>query len=182
MEAEHIKTEKAGIVLQDENIIEESTELTPLLPDENDDITEYLTGSSFEKLKNRFAEAEEDESIRNEDFNPLTSGKATKKGTDDDIRSNPSFKKDVFDSEISISLASEFGSADSAYDNDAISFGDINIDLDSLGALVSDDSDIEIDRNEKYNTNTRVIYIDENADDGIKRNTDLEVSDVFSDN
>lgn len=49
------------------------------MPDENDDITEYLTDSSFEELKKRFAEAEEDESIRNEDFNPLSSGKASKK-------------------------------------------------------------------------------------------------------
>lgn len=168
--------------MQDENKIEELSELVPALPDENDDITEYLTDSSFEKLKKRFAEAEEDESIRNEDFNPLSSGKASKKGTEDDIRSNPSFKKDIINSESPIALASEFGSADSDYDNDAISFEDISIDLDSLGSLVSDDSSNEIDRSEKYDTNTRIIYIDENADDGIKRNTDLEVSDVFSDN
>lgn len=168
--------------MQDENKIEESSELVPALPDENDDITEYLTDSSFEELKKRFAEAEEDENIRNEDFNPLSSSKASKKGTEDDIRSNPSFKKDIINSESPITLASEFGSADSDYDNDAISFEDISIDLDSLGSLVSDDSSNEIDRSEKYDTNTRVIYIDENANDGIKRNTDLEVSDVFSDN
>lgn len=163
-----------------ENRIDDTAELVPALPDENDDITEYLTDSSFEDLKKRFAEAEEDESIRNEDFNPLSSNKASKKGTDDDIRSNPSFKKDIIDTETPIALANEFGTADSEFDNDAISFEDISIDLESLGSLVNDDDGNKIEQNEKFNTNTRVIYFDENTDDGIKRNTDLEVSDVFS--
>lgn len=77
-------------------------------------------------------------------------------------------------------MANEFGTADSEFDNDAISFEDISIDLESLGSLVNDDDGNKIEQNEKFNTNTRVIYFDENTDDGIKRNTDLEVSDVFS--
>lgn len=164
--------------MQDENKIGENAELAPILPDENDDITEYITDSSFEALKKRFAAAEEDQSIRDEDFNPLIAGKASKKNAVDELRSAPSFKKEIIDPETPIALAHEFGSADSEFDNDAISFGDIDIDLDSLGSLV-DEENKEIDRSEEYNTNTRVIYVDENADDGIKRNTDTEVTDVF---
>ena len=178
MEAEHKINRESRDHLADENKIGENAELAPILPDENDDITEYITDSSFEALKKRFAAAEEDKSIRDEDFNPLVSGKASKKGADDELRSSPSFKKDILSSDTPISLAHEFGSADSEFDNDAISFGEIEIDLDSLGSLV-DEENKEIDRSEEYNTNTRVIYVDENADDGIKRNTDADVTDVF---
>ena len=76
-------------------------------------------------------------------------------------------------------MAQEFGSADSEFDNDAISFGEIDIDLDSFESLIGNGERKDIDRSEEYNTNTRVIFVDEDADDGIKRNTDTEVTDVF---
>ena len=99
--------------MPDENKIGVNSDLVPILPDENDDITEYLTDSSFESLKKRFAAAEEDQSIRDEDFNPLIAGKATKKAVEDGLRSAPSFKKDITESNNQIPLAQEFGSADS---------------------------------------------------------------------
>ena len=46
--------------MPDENKIGVNSDLVPILPDENDDITEYLTDSSFESLKKRFAAAEEE--------------------------------------------------------------------------------------------------------------------------
>ena len=46
--------------MPDENKIGVNSDLVPILPDENDDITEYLTDSSFEFLKKRFAAAEEE--------------------------------------------------------------------------------------------------------------------------
>ena len=83
--------------MPDENKIGVNSDLVPILPDENDDITEYLTDSSFESLKKRFAAAEEDQSIRDEDFNPLIAGKATKKAVEDgritEKRINESVKK-----------------------------------------------------------------------------------------
>ena len=165
--------------MSDEKRIDENNELIPLEIDENDDITEYITDGSLEALKNRFGTAEEDESIRNEDFNPLVSGaKVDKHQIDDDLRSSPSFKKDSALIETPKGLTNEFGSAESIFDNDAISFNDISLEL--YGDLSKDDDKKDFDKSEEYNTNTRVIYVDEEADDGIKRNTDLEVSDVFT--
>ena len=46
---------------------------------ENDDITDYIQDKSFDDLVKRFGTADEDESIRNEDFNPLVMGKVSKK-------------------------------------------------------------------------------------------------------
>lgn len=164
--------------MSDEIINGESTELSPLPVDVNDDITEYITDSSFEALKKRFGVAEEDQSIRDEGFNPLEQGKASKK-SEDEARIMPSFKKDVLDKATSVPMQSEFGTAESRFDNDAISFDEINIDLDSLGSLVNENDSVEVDRSTEFSTNTRVVYLDESADDGIKRNTDLEVSSVF---
>lgn len=164
--------------MSDEIINGESTELSPLPVDVNDDITEYITDSSFEALKKRFGVADEDQSIRDEDFNPLEQGKASKK-SEDEARIMPSFKKDVLDKATSVPMQSEFGTAESRFDNDAISFDEINIDLDSLGSLVNENDSVEVDRSTEFSTNTRVVYLDESADDGIKRNTDLEVSSVF---
>ena len=75
-------------------------------------------------------------------------------------------------------LTNEFGSAESTFDNDVISFDEISLDL--YGDLSQDDGEKDFDKSEEYNTNTRVIYVDEDTEDGIKRNTDLEVSDVFT--
>lgn len=160
--------------------IDATNDNLPALPtDENDDITEYITNSSFEELKKRFGSAEEDKSIRDEDFNPLnTSVKGSKRSSDEDYRSSPSFKKDA-ELTAPSKLQNEFGTAESRFDNDSISFDEIDIDLNSIGDLVNDSQDASAVSNEEFNTNTRVVFLDENADDGIKRNTDFDVINVF---
>lgn len=178
MATEHKIKQKAVILLSEEIKNGNGEELVPAV-EINDDITEYITDSSFEALKKRFGVAEEDQSIRDEDFNPLTNGRASKK-SDGDNSPAPSFKKDIGEAEVNSSLQNEFGTADSRFDSDAISFDEINIDLDSLDTLIDEDETAEIDRSGAYNTNTRVIYEDSEADDGIKRNTDIEVSCVFN--
>lgn len=44
--------------------------------------------------------------------------------------------------------------------------------------MTLEDKPTEFDGND-FDTNTRVVYSDDTLDDGIKRNTDIEVSDVF---
>lgn len=152
----------------------------PIPSDDNDDITEYITDSSFESLKKRFGEAEEDESIRNEDFNPLSTSIKGAKKSDDILRSAPSFKSDPMPTDTIAPLKSAFGTAESRFDSDAISFDDIEIDLNSYNDLTEEVENKPSDKTDEYDTNTRVIYVDNDMDDGIKRNTDLEVSSVFS--
>ena len=63
----------------------------------------------------------------------------------------------------------------------AVSFDDI--DIGSLGDIVNTEekkAENAAESDPTYNTNTRVVYLNESADDGIKRNTDLEVSSVFT--
>lgn len=143
----------------------------------DDDITEYIYDESFEKLRHRFAEADEDEDIRNEDFNPLITGRGSKKTDFDELRSSPSFKKDPISEESLTPVQNVFGSAESDFDNDVISFEEI--DLEALGDITAKDDAPKIETTEKFNTNTKVIFSDEDADDGIKRNSDIEVTDVF---
>jgi len=148
---------------------------------ENDDITDYIQDKSFDDLVKRFGTADEDESIRNEDFNPLVMGKVSKKNEQDEFRSAPSFKADPITSVATISTKSAFGTAQSEFDNDAVSFDDI--DIGSLGDIVNaeeEKAENAAESDPTYNTNTRVVYLNESADDGIKRNTDLEVSSVFT--
>ena len=144
---------------------------------ENDNIIEFIQDDSLSALKSRFGSVEEDEEIRNGDFNPLVSGKSAKKKSQSDERKNPSFKKDILSEESRSQLQSEFGSAESDFDNDAIGFDEI--DIESLGDMTIDDKPTEFDKSKDFVTNTRVIYSDDSLDDGIKRNTDIEVSDVF---
>lgn len=148
---------------------------------ENDDITEYIQTKSFDDLVKRFGAAEEDESIRNEDFNPLVMGKASKKNVEESSEMIPSFKAEPITTVARIATKSPFGTAQSEFDNDAVSFDDI--DIGSLGDIVNDDEEKDdpvSGTDSKSETNTRVIYLDESAEDGIKRNSDLEVSSVFS--
>ncbi len=170
---------------ESEQMSEERTNENKLLREleqniaDNDDIIEFIRDDSMSALKSRFGSVEEDEEIRNEDFNPLVSGKSSKKKNRSDDRKNPSFKKDILSDEIRNQLQNEFGTAESDFDNDAIGFDEI--DLDSLGDITLEDKPTEYD-GKKFDTNTRVIYSDNSLDDGIKRNTDTEVSDVFFNN
>ncbi|MGN0549364.1 MAG: hypothetical protein ACI4IM_07190 [Acutalibacteraceae bacterium] len=149
---------------------------------EEDDITEYIQNKSFSDLVARFGTAEEDESIRNEDFNPLVSGRIPKKANSSDMPDAPALKKDMIHdgAESQIPLRDEFGLADSVFDNDAISFDDIDI-----GDFEVIESELDKSENKPangFNTNTRVVYLDKSVDDGIKRNSDEDVSSVFTPN
>ena len=165
-----------------EQMSEEKTNENELLREleqntaDNDDIIDFIQDDSLSALKSRFGSVEEDKEIRNGDFNPLVSGKNTKKKNRHDDRKNPSFKKDILSEESRSQLQSEFGSAESDFDNDAIGFDEI--DLEALGDMTLKEKPAEFDGKD-FDTNTRVIYSDNTLDDGIKRNTDIEVSDVF---
>lgn len=146
--------------------------------DTNEDIIEYIQTASMADLMNRFGIAEESESIRNADFNPLDGKKSPKKQPDDEERAIPSFKKDPLYSSSNTALASSFGSAESEFDNDAISFDEI--DLDTLGDITVNDSPAENKNStDTLDAHTRTVFFDEQLDDGIKRNDDFEVTDVF---
>lgn len=147
---------------------------------EEDNITEYIQTKSFNDLVARFGTAEEDESIRNEDFNPLVSGRMSKKANSSEMPNAPTLKKDMIhdETESPIPLQDEFGLADSVFDNDAISFDDIDI-----GDFEVIESELDKSENKPangFNTNTRVVYLDKSVDDGIKRNSDEDVSSVFT--
>lgn len=146
--------------------------------DTNEDIIEYIQTASMADLMKRFGIADENESIRNADFNPLDGKKSPKKQPEDEERAAPSFKKDPLYSSSNTALASSFGSAESEFDNDAISFDEI--DLNSLGDITVEDSPASDEASpDALNAHTRTVFIDNNLDDGIKRNDDIEVTDVF---
>lgn len=146
--------------------------------DINEDITEYIQNASVADLMKRFGIAEESESIRNSDFNPLDGKKAPKKQTDGEERAAPSFKKDPLYSSNSALASSSFGSAESEFDNDAISFDEI--DIGSLGDITAEDSPDKSDgQADTLDAHTRTVYVDDHLDDGIKRNDDTEAADVF---
>lgn len=168
---------KGGDFLANENKPTEPVESI----DTNEDIIEYIQTASMADLMKRFGIADENESIRNTDFNPLDGKKSPKKQPEDEERAASSFKKDPLYSSANTALASSFGSAESEFDNDAISFDEI--DLDSLGDITVEDSPAEDEASPNtFDTHTRTVFIDDNLDDGIKRNDDIEVTDVFMNN
>ena len=157
----------------------------------NDDIVEYIQENSLEALKARFGTAEEDESIRNEGFELATSGGLFIKPRPENLYQyaagevNP--KEDIStDSESELSKV--FESTKSEHDNDNVTFGDLEIGKPETKAEEttekpaeepeSDEEEIQIVK--KYNTHTKVIFSDENLDDGIKRNSDSELEDFFT--
>lgn len=99
---------------------------------ENDDIVEYIEGKNLSDLKARYTAAEEDENIRSEGFEL-----AQKSGVFKRIRPsgynygygpqaiNP---RDEIKSATVSPLSHFFDSAQSEYDNDNVSFKEINID------------------------------------------------------
>lgn len=147
--------------------------------DTNEDLTQYIQTASMADLMKRFGIADENESIRDEEFNPLDGKKNLKKQLSDDERTAPGFKKDPLYASNSSLPSNSFGSAESEFDNDAISFDEIN--LDALGDITVEPSHLEEDGQQDNNLNahTRTVFIDERLEDGIKRNADFEVTDVF---
>jgi hypothetical protein len=162
--------------LAKEKNFENNENLDLTFVDENDDITEYIQTQSFNSLLQRFGMAEEDENIRNEDFNPLVVGRAPKNTADEKNYEVHTEDMIVTEPETPIPLQNEFGSAESAFDNDAISFDDIDR---NDSEKTADEPVADNKKSTESKTGTRVVYIDENIDDGIKRNTDIEVSSVF---
>lgn len=177
MEAEHkITKERVNPLSEKEKEIKEITENPIISPSTVDDLTEYIQGQSLSELMSRFGVADEDESIRNEDFNPLVVDSKTAQKHKHSASRSSAFKNElVLDDEEM--LKNTFGEAQSEYDNDAVAFEDIKIEaFEELGESKN------ISFKQGFNTHTRVIFVDDGVNDGIRRNTDLDVTDVFEKN
>lgn len=164
----------------------------------NDDIVEYIQPSSLELLKARYAAAEEDESIRNEGFELVKKGGLIKKSRPEntafDYYSAPVLPKDEIRTDVNSPLSQVFDVTKSEFDADTASFGDIDFEENEKKAseLTVSEKSSELSEekpalnstvNNRYgfDTHTRVIYYDESADDGIKRNSEDELSSAFTD-
>ena len=166
----------------------------------NDDIVEYIQPSSLEILKARYAAAEEDESIRNEGFELARKGglikKARPENTAFDYYSTAISPKDEIRTDVDSPLSQVFDTTKSEFDADTASFGDISFENDKKStdsvlpikteadtSVTESTSTPTVNNRYGYDTHTRVIYFDESADDGIKRNSEDELSSAFlSDN
>ena len=172
---------------------------------ENDDIVEYIQPSSLELLKARYAAAEEDEAIRNEGFEPVKKAGLIKKqrpeSTAFDYFAAPVHPKDEIRTDVDSPLSQVFDSTKSEFDADTASSSDISIAIPEAPTATPEEPSEEeskplqetpvrtefIGNNAVptnrygYNTHTRVIYIDESADDGIQRNSEEELSSAFID-
>lgn len=157
----------------------------------NDDIVEYIRPDNLELLKARYAAAEEDESIRSEGFGLAQRGGLLRKPRPESVygyyNSPQISKKDEIQTDAS-ALNEIFESAQSEFDADSVSFGEIDLGGSSAGAAAipaekneTDDSkNIEtFSLSKDFNTNTKVVFSEEIGDDGIKRNTDEEMESVF---
>lgn len=158
-----------------EKEINETAESLGLSQSPAEDLTEYIKEQSLSALMSRFGTVDEDEDIRNEDFNPLViDGRTGQKRKSSDSRIS-AFKNEPVIGDGN-TIKSPFGEAQSDHDSDAVAFEDIKID-----AFEEPSESQDIDLNQGFDTHTRVIYFDDEIDDGIRRNTDFDVSDVFSD-
>lgn len=165
----------------------------------NDDIVEYIQPSSLELLKARYAAVEEDESIRNEGFELAKKGGLIKKSRPENTAfeyfSTPVSPKDEIRTDVDSPLSQVFDVTKSEFDADTASFGDIDFEKPE----VTEPETIEVrtaseetsaaapavnstvNNRYGYDTHTRVIYYDESAEDGIKRNSEDELSSAFND-
>ena len=171
---------------------------------ENDDIVEYIQPSSLDLLKARYAAAEEDENIRNEGFEPVKKAGLIKKqrpeSTAFDYFAAPVSPRDEIRTDVDSPLSQVFDSTKSEFDADTASFSDISIALPESAASLEYPAAEEVspqaaasqnppaeyiggeytsNNRYGYNTHTRVIYIDETAEDGIQRNSEEELSSAF---
>lgn len=194
--------EKKKVNPEEIEIIESSiaAELT-----ENDDIVEYIQPNSLELLKARYAAAEEDESIRNEGFEPVKKAGLIKKqrpeSTAFDYFAAPVSPREEIKTDVDSPLSQVFDSTKSEFDADNASFSDISIAIpeatpsapeypEAVETIPQPEAEPQTSQefiggeytsNNRYgyNTHTRVIYIDESADDGIQRNSEEELSSAF---
>lgn len=172
---------------------------------ENDDIVEYIQPNSLELLKARYAAAEEDETIRNEGFEPIKKAGLIKKqrpeSTAFDYFAAPVPPREEIRTDVESPLSQVFDTTKSEFDADTASFSDISIALPEVAPSAPEYPTAEeiIPQAEAappvsqefiggeytsnnrygYNTHTRVIYFDETAEDGIQRNSEDELSSAF---
>ncbi len=170
----------------------------------NDDIVDYIQDTSLEKLRAKYGAAEEDSRIRNNDFNPNEFSSFHTSP----VSSKP-VRHDVLDTPVTTSdIKLKFETATSRYDNDKVLFSDIKLEekkeeptkkkrgrppkvkvdevtpaeLPKKRGRPPKAQPVEQPANsitEKFNTNTRVIFVDNSIADGIKRTDDFEVSSAF---
>ncbi len=159
---------------------------------EVDDIVEYIQPSSLEILKARYAAVEEDEQIRNEGFEPIKKSGLIKKvrpeSTVFGYYASPVSSKDEIRTDVDSPLSRVFDETKTDYAADTVSFGDIELEESEEKAAPTEETPVTqpdntasaVNNRYNFDTHTRVVYIDENIYDGIKRNTDDELSAAFN--
>lgn len=151
-----------------------------------DDIVEYIQPSSLEALKARYAAVEEDEHIRNEGFELATKSGLIRRPhpeeTSFEYYSAPASKNDIR-TDVDSSLSAVFDSTKSDFDADTVSFEDIATNEkpeETVTPPVSQEAIRATGNRYGYDTHTTVIYVDESADDGIRRNSETELTSAFT--
>lgn len=151
-----------------------------------DDISEYIQPNSLEALKARYAAVEEDEQIRNEGFELATKSGLIKRPrpeeTSFEYHSAPASKDDIR-TDVDSSLSAVFDSTKSEFDADTVSFEDITTNKKNeliITPPVSPETIRATGNRYGYDTHTTVIYVDESADDGIRRNSETELTSAFT--
>ncbi len=197
----------------------------------NENLVEYIQPSNLERLKARYAAAEEDESIRNEGFELAKKSGLVKKqrpeSTAFDYLAGPVNPRDEIRTNVNSPLSQVFDSTKSEFDADIASFSDISINKPKTELKeepkpevrkeptpeanpeeppkrkrgrprknpLPPESEVEepapeptpvetpptINNRYGFDTHTRVIFVDESTDDGIKRNSEEELSSAFAD-
>ena len=183
------KTTKTGKTPETEKTDEPDKVITAdkvTVIDDVDDIVEYIQPISLEALKARYAAAEEDETIRSEGFElAKKSGlvrRARPEETSFDYYSVPATKDDIR-TDVDSSLSGNFDSTKSEFDADTVSFEDIVTDekpQPKVTPPVSREAIQATGNRYGYDTHTTVIYVDESADDGIRRNSEDELTGAFA--
>lgn len=156
----------------------------------NDDIVDYIQDNSLEKLKAKYAEADEVSSLREIKYDHSSiQDVSSQKSTTRHIR------HDVLESQLTPKPITKFQTTTSRYDNDKVLFRDIRLNEKKKEPL-KEEPPVQKKRGrppkktpvekqtssitDKYNTNTRVIFVDDKVDDGIKRTDEIEVSSAFA--
>lgn len=172
----------------------------------NEDIVDYIESASLTDLKAKYAAAEEDENIRNEGFGLIQTSffrrdRPEEQSTPIDYNPREVISRSEMERTFLPKLANQFSSAQSEFDKDVVSFSEIDLNdgeeeskeentepekkssrSGSSGKKKNDKTEDAAEpssMSKNYNTNTRVVFLDEDTDDGIKRNTDGEVESLF---
>lgn len=221
----------------------------------NDDLPEYVKGSSLADLMSRFGTAEEDDAVRTSDGTDYSEGtkkgilnKKPKRGTVETVYPDFAPLEDI-ETKTESELAKVFDSTRSEYDSTVVNFEDLKIDTPETpenpveekkqetaekapqeppkrkrgrprkNPLPEEQTEKKEDNKasdnapqeppkrkrgrprknplpeekaeekpqeiaepepEKFNTHTKVVFVDENLDDGIKRNSDTELEALFT--